>query len=86
MSQQSTHLIATEDEADPVICWAWTNAYGGRSLIEWDVTGTFDPAPAIRTASRNDGDRTLVKPAAARRIVSASEDRSIAVPREDRGL
>ena len=81
-----THLIATEDEADPVICWAWTNAYGGRSLIEWDVVGAFDPAPAIRTASRNDEDRALVKPAAARRVVSASEDRSIAVPREDRGL
>ena len=81
-----THLIATEDEAAPVVCWAWTNAYGGRSLIEWVVTGTFDPAPAIRTASRNDGDRALVKPAAARRVVSASEDRSIAVPREDRGL
>ena len=81
-----TRLIATEDEGAPVICWAWTNVYGGQYLVEWDVGGTFDPAPAIRTASRNDGDRTLVKPAAERRVVSASEDRSIAVPREDRGL
>ena len=80
------HLIATEDEVDQVVAWSWTNIYGGRSLIEWDVTGTFEPAPAIRTTARNDGDRALVKSAAPRRVVSASEDRSIAVPREDRGL
>lgn len=80
------HLIATEDEVNPVVAWSWTNIYGGRSLIEWDVTGTFEPAPSIRTTVRTDGDRTVVKPFDARRVVSASEDRSIAVPREDRGL
>jgi len=79
-----TALIGSEADAGDVAVWSWTDERGGVALIEWDVDGTFEPAPKTRMIAKSIQSRGIEKPKVMRAVRVQPGRREVVVPKEGR--
>jgi len=79
-----TALIGSEADDGAVAAWSWTDERGGVALIEWDVDGTFEPAPKTRMIAKPIQSRGIEKPKVTRAIRVSPGQREFVVPKEGR--
>lgn len=77
-------LVGSEADDGAVAAWSWTNERGDAVLIEWDVDGTFEPAPKTRMIAKPIQSRGIEKPKVPRAVRVSPERREVVVPKEGR--